>query len=261
MLILTALSELRMSMVQRRDPALLTRRHRTVGRVAAILEAAAIDDAGVRLSTLAELLDAPKSSVHGLLKGLVSVGYLTEVDGAYTLGPALHALLGATERPLLEEVAAGTMRKLRDEFDETVLLGYRMGDSIVYLAAEESRQLIKYVPRINTRRPVLFTSMGKIYLAELDRVDREAYVAKRVTNQRRRKALLTQLDEVARTGIAVNRNETEPGLSGVGAAIRERDELIACLSVSGPSDRLIPLLPRLSKAVKAAAGRVSAQLP
>jgi DNA-binding IclR family transcriptional regulator len=248
-------------MTQRRDPALLTRRHRTVGRVAAILEAAAVGDGGVRLSTLAGMLDAPKSSVHGLLKGLVSVGYLAELDGSYTLGPAIHALLGAAESPSLAELATGPMRDLRDEFDETVMLGHRMGDSIVYVAAVESRQFIKYSARLHVRRPVLPTSMGKIYLAELEHADLQAYLDERGTNLRGRKALIAQLNEVAATGVAVNRNETVPGLCGVAAGIREQGELVACISVAGPSDRLIPQLRRLSKAVKAAADRVTAQLP
>ncbi|GAB3449372.1 IclR family transcriptional regulator [Actinophytocola sediminis] len=231
-----------------------------MGRIAAILEAAAADE-GIRLSALASMLDAPKSSVHGLLKGLVSVGYLAEVDGGYSLGPAIQVLLGQVERPLLEEVAAGTMRDLRDEFDETVLLGHRMGDSIVYLSSVESHQLIKYVARLNTRRPVLPTSMGKIYLAELDPADLNSYLADRIPNARRRRELAVQLAEVAATGVAVNRNETVPGLTGVAAGIRERDELVACLSIVGPSDRLLPQLKRVRKAARAAADRITAQLP
>ncbi|HEX2131121.1 MAG TPA: IclR family transcriptional regulator C-terminal domain-containing protein [Actinophytocola sp.] len=246
--------------MRRRDPALLTRRHRTVGRIAAILEAAAADD-GVRLSTLATMLDAPKSSIHGLLKGLVSVGYLAESGDGYSLGPAIQVLLGSGERPLLEEVAAGAMRGLRDQFDETVLLGHRMGDSIVYLSAVESHHPVKYVARLNTRRPVLPTSMGKIYLAELGQDDLAAYLTERIQNTRRRKALTAQLAEVATTGVAVNRDESVPGLTGVAAGIRERDELVACVSVAGPSDRLIPRLEQLTRAVKATADRVTAQLP
>lgn len=247
-------------MAQRRDPALLTRRHRTVGRIAAILEAAAADD-GVRLSTLVTMLDAPKSSIHSLLKGLVSVGYLAETDGGYSLGPEIQVLLGSAGLPRLEEVAASTMRDLRDEFDETVLLGHRMGDSIVYLSAVESRQLIKYVARLNTRRPLLPTSMGKVYLAEFGTADLDAYLAERVPNARRRRELTSQLAEVAATGVAINQDETVLGVTGVSAGIRESGELVACIGIAGPSDRLGSQLKKLTKAVRTAADRVTAQLP
>lgn len=247
-------------MAQRRDAALLTRRHRTVGRIAAILEAAAADD-GVRLSTLATMLDAPKSSIHGLLKGLVSVGYLAEDGGGYSLGPAIHVLLGESEQPLLAEVAGGTMRGLRDEFDETVLLGHRMGDSIVCIASAESSQPVRCTTRLNTRYTVLPNSMGKIYLAELDKPDLDRYLADRVSSASQRKAVIEQLAKVAATGISINRNEAVPGLTATAAGIRERGELVACLSIAGPSDRVIPRLDELSPAVKVAADRVSALLP
>lgn len=247
-------------MAQRRDPALLTRRHRTVGRIAAILEAAAAEN-GVRLSTLAAMLDAPKSSIHGLLKGLVSVGYLAETDGGYSLGPALGALLGTAERPVLEEVAASTMRELRDEFNETVMLGHRMGDSIVYLSAVESRQLVMYVPWLNVRRPVLPTSMGKVYLAELGPADLASYLAERVPSAQRRKEYTAQLAEVAARGVAINANETVSGVTGVAAGVREHGKLVACIAVAGPSERLGPQLKKVARTVRAAADRISAQLP
>lgn len=248
-------------MTQRRDPALLTRKHRTVGRIAAILEAAAAEPGGVRLSALAEMLDAPKSSVHGLLKGLVSVGYLAEVDGGYRPGPALHALLGVQESGSLAAAASGPMRSLLAEFDETVMLGHRMGDSVVYLTALESTQLVKYVARLNTRRPVLTTSMGKIYLADLPRADLDHYLQERVSSARRRRTIVAQLAEVAERGVAVSEGETVAGLTGIAAGIRERGELVACVSIAGPSDRLAPLLRRMAKSVPAAAERITEQLP
>lgn len=247
-------------MTQRRDPALLTRRHRTVGRIAAILEAAA-SDGGVRLSAMAAMLDAPKSSIHGLLKGLVSVGYLSENNGTYTLGPALVTLLGAAERPSLAEVAASTMVELRDQFDETVMLGHRMGDSIVYSSAVESRQMIMYVPRLHERRPVLPTSMGKVYLAELSAADLEKYLARRVRDEERREFYRQQLTQVAERGVAINQNETVPGVTGVASGIRERGELVGCIAVAGPSDRLGAQLDEIATAVRTAAQRITDKLP
>jgi DNA-binding IclR family transcriptional regulator len=245
-----------------RRGALLAHGHRTVDRVAAILEAAAAGPQGsVRLSTLAETLGAPKSSLHGLVQGLLAVGYLVERQGAYSLGPGIHTLLGHAQRPTLGELAQGPMEDLAAQFDETVMLGHRVGDSIVYLAAVESRQLIRYSPALGQRRPVLPTSMGKIYVAELPDEDLQSYLTTRVDNRRRRKALAMELDEIRQTGVAINRNETLPGLCGVAAGVRERGELVACLSVVGPSDRLVPNLKRVTKAVRAAANQVRAQLP
>jgi DNA-binding IclR family transcriptional regulator len=238
-----------------------TNGHRTVDRVAAILEAAASNpDPGVRLATLAELLDAPKSSLHGLVKGLVAVGYLTERSGAYKLGPGLHALLGSAERPSVSEVARPVMQRLRDRFDETVMVGQLIGGHVVYIAGMESRQPIRYSPMLNQRRPVLPTSMGKIFVAELDERPRRAHVERFTSNQRRRRALRTELAEVRRTDVAINRNETLPGLCGVAVALRSQGTLVACLSVVGPTERMDPRMKQIQRAIKAAGKDVSTQL-
>lgn len=235
--------------------------HRTVDRVAAILEAAASSPAeGVRLKMLAELLDAPKSSVHGLVKGLLAVGYLSERSGAYTLGPGLHALLGAAERPPLGEVARPAMQRLLDRFDETVMVGQLIGSNVVYVAGLESRQLIRYSPALNERRPVLPTSMGKVFVAELPEQPRRAYVEGLTENRRRQRTLLAELEETRQTGLAVNRNETLPGLCGVAAGLRSQGTLVACLSVVGPTERLAPRMKQIQRALKAAADEISAEL-
>jgi len=50
----------------------------------AILEHVLASDAdGVRLLDLSAAIDAPKSSVHGLAKGLVATGYFREERGRY----------------------------------------------------------------------------------------------------------------------------------------------------------------------------------
>jgi DNA-binding IclR family transcriptional regulator len=235
--------------------------HRTVDRIAAILEAAAnAPEGGVRLKTLAELLDAPKSSVHGLVKGLLAVGYLAERPDGYVLGPGLHALLGAVERPSISEVARPAMESLRDRFDETVMVGQLIGGHVVYIAGIESRQLIRYSPMLNQRRPVLPTSMGKIFVAELEETARRRHVESFTDNRRRRSALLAELDEIRETGVAVNRNETLPGLCGVAVGLRSQGTLVACLSVVGPTERLAPKLKQIQRSTKLTADEISAQL-
>lgn len=231
-----------------------------MSRVAEILEAAAAGPDGVRLTALAQALDAPKSSIHGLLRGLVSVGYLVERNGKFTIGPAMHALLGASERPTLPELAHDTMVRLSEQFGETVMLGHRMGDSIVYLSAVESRHLIKYSAQLGQRRPVYPTSMGKIYLSELDAPELSRYLESHLRTRKRRAAALDELTEVRRAGVAVNNNETLPGLFGAAAGIRERGELVACLSIVGPTERMGPQLRRITKAVRTSAGHVTAML-
>jgi DNA-binding IclR family transcriptional regulator len=69
--------------------------HRTVDRVTHILEQI-VYKPGMTFAELARALDAPKSSVHGFLGGLLAKGWLYEADRRYYLGPAVYGLTMAS---------------------------------------------------------------------------------------------------------------------------------------------------------------------
>jgi DNA-binding IclR family transcriptional regulator len=185
--------------------------HRGVARVAAILEAVRSAEAGLRLSDLAARLGAPKTSIRDLLRGLVDVGYLTERDGAYRVGPGLAVLLGRTGPQLVVEVAHPALEELTRETGETAMLGLRVGGDIVYIDQVEAPQTVRYSAPLHVRRPLLHTSMGKIHLAYLDPSARERLLRASLTDDAHTTALhdlAGQLQEVRSSGVAYNRGES-----------------------------------------------------
>ncbi|MEV0263759.1 IclR family transcriptional regulator [Streptomyces sp. NPDC050617] len=233
--------------------------HRTVTRVTTILETAAASD-GIRLAALCAVLDAPKSSVHGLVQGLVATGYLAERDSGYVLGPAAGALLGAV-RPALADLARPAMERLLREFDETVMLGEPVGDSIVYVQVLESTQVIRYSAPLRTRRPLYPTSTGKVALAHRDTARRNAYLRARLPDERRRARAREELAAVVAEGVAFNRGETLPDVSATAAGVfAGGGRLVACLAVAGPTPRTAERLDTVADAVRAAAKELSATL-
>jgi DNA-binding IclR family transcriptional regulator len=216
-------------------------RHRTIDRVAAILEAAAGDaERGITLASITRDLEAPKSSIHGLISGLLSVGYLVERDGRYFIGPGLGVLLGASEERTLRDAARPELRRLNQETEETVLLGIRVGNSVVYTDQIESRHPIRYAAPTHERRPMLTTSLGKIYLAEMD--DRQV---RRIAQSQPTDppvdldALLSELAEVRRRGFAINHPPMQDGITALSAGIRDhRGKLVAGIAVRGPTFRM-----------------------
>src|SRR5699024_3969969 len=138
--------------------------HRTVSRIVSILEFTAQAGSGVRMSEIVKELEAPRSSVHGLVHGLVAAGYLHATDsGQYTLGAAIGALV--TERSAGDTAIRAAMEGLNLEFDETVAFVAIAGDSIVTIDAIESSMAIRYNPTIGLRRPLYPTSAGKCFLS------------------------------------------------------------------------------------------------
>lgn len=210
--------------------------HRTASRVTGILELAAKSHRGVRLADLAHSLAAPRSSLHGIVKGLVATGYLVEDEGFYSLGPAVSALLTAP-RPALEVAAAPAMQALSAHFDETVMLSFRVGNAVVYIDVVESSQLIRYSAPVRMRRPLYPTSSGKCFLAYSDPDFRRDYLAGHVAPEELA-GVEDELAEVARTGVAVNQGATVPDVCGISAPIFEGASVAAVLAVAGPIARM-----------------------
>jgi DNA-binding IclR family transcriptional regulator len=60
--------------------------------------------------------------------------------------------------------------------------------------------------------------------------------------------------------VALNRGQTLPDVSGVGAPVMDNDRVLGVLCVAGQTTRLAELLPTIAAAVKAAAHEVSERL-
>lgn len=233
--------------------------HRTVSRVTAILESAAAHPDGVRLGTLVTTLDAPKSSVFGLVKGLVSTGYLVENGGSYHLGPALGNLLTA-ERPNLADAARPSLEQLRDTFGETAMIGTSVGDSVVYIAAAESQQLIRYSAPLRVRRPLYPPSAGKVLLSFWSPSRRDSYLRSIIDDPDKLAAARAELGQVHAEGFAINRGETLPDVSATARPIMVRGEVLAAMAVAGPTTRIAERLPEIADALAEATRTVAARL-
>lgn len=233
--------------------------HRTVTRVTTILELVASDPHGVGLGLLAGALDAPKSSIHALVRGLVATGYLREEDGVYTLGPAVTALL-APPRLSLAELARPAMESLHQRFDETVMLGTLVGRSVVYIDAIESTRLIRYSPPLRRRRPIYPTSSGKALLARMTPGRRDDLLRTAVGDERELAAARAEIEVAAREGVAINRGETVPDVSAVASTIDAGGPTRACLAIAGPTTRMADRLEECADAVRTAAGELARRL-
>lgn len=233
--------------------------HRTVSRVTTILERVAAAQTGVRLAELAAMLDAPRSSVHGMVKGLVATGYLHQEDSAYVTGPAAGALLMAAP-PTLDLTARPEMEKLHRQFDETVMLASQVGDSVVYTLRD----------RIDPRRPILRAAAHSATVISHQRREmhtrvpparmRENYLATHISEPEQRDLVRRELTEIAIAGVATNRSETEPDDSGVASPILIGDQLAAVMCVSGPTSRILSHLDEIALATKEAAHEISERM-
>lgn len=232
--------------------------HRTVSRVMAILEVViASEPGGVRLGDLSEAIGAPKSSIHGLAKGLVATGYLREEQNRYFQGPAVSTLLalGGHQVPTGYRHA---LEQLSRDWGETAILSMMVGDSAINVDLVEPEQVIRASPPLHQRNPLWPVSYGKCFLAFMDTKRRDAYIRRLVEDAGERQGIAEELDEIRATRISMNRGERFPELYGVASPIvlADRDVTMA-IGLAGPSARMGGRIDEMAEGVRAVAAELS----
>lgn len=237
-----------------RDPE-----HRTVSRVMSILELVVSHEPyGLRLADLAEAISAPKSSIHGLTRGLVATGYLREERGRYVQGAALAGLLSVGG----DQMPTGyhrTLEELSRRWDETAVIATTAGNSVINLDVVESTNVIRAHPPLRERRPMWPGSYGKCFLAHMEPKRQASYINQYTDDEDERAAILREIGEIRSTRVAFNTGETDPQLFGVASPILSADggTVNFCIGLAGPRARMPEDLSEIADSVRAAAESLS----
>ena len=156
--------------------------HRTVDRVTRILEEV-VYKPGMTFAELARALAAPKSSVHGFIRGLLAKGWLYEADHRFYLGPAVYGLTLASGHIRAGLVTQADLAGLHEETGLAVFLGVQAGDHLIYVAEAGSDVIASFEARSNIRRYSAGHGRGKALLAAKPDAEREAYLRRQNGNE------------------------------------------------------------------------------
>jgi DNA-binding IclR family transcriptional regulator len=245
----------------------------SVTRVIRILEALCASETPVSLAQLSRVLDAPKSSIASLLRGLAEADFVVATEGAYRLGPSAFglgsALLEARRRLQSSDLVREGMRRLVDRSGETVLFAVRDtdGETMTYVDVIESRNAIRFAVSVGDRRPLYVTSGGRVLLAAQSETDVRRYL-KRL--KPRRVTASTEVDKarlaeliatVRKEGVAQTVDQATDGVTGTAAAIHDAaGNVIGALIVAAPSSRIKERGPELVRLVREEATTISRSL-
>lgn len=238
-----------------------------IERMMSLLDALARHPGAVSLKLLAAETALHPSTAHRILAAMATAGFVERADpGTYRLGIRLLELGNVVKSRInIREVAMPAMQKLHLKLGESVNLGVRQGDDIVYVERTSSgRSSVRVVHLVGARAPLHVTAVGKLYLAEATTAELRDY-ARRTglpgftpTSLTSLNALEREIDKIRRHGVAFDNEEIEQGLRCIAAPIRdESSELVAGISVSAPADRHDP---DWSQLVRAAADEISAAI-
>lgn len=226
---------------------------RSADRALAIFEA--FEEAGrqLRLREIAAACNMPLSTCHGLVQTLLARGYLYSIGQSKELYPNRRLLTLAqnivARDPLLERISF-ELEKLRDRCGETVLLGKRQGDQVVYLLALEGNSSLRFTARPGDFRPLHASAIGKALLAEQPESELRDWLKrhplKRITERTITDpgALLADLKRGRNRGYFVARGENLQSLAAIAVPLHCHTEPLAIL-IAGPDHRITPVYGKL----------------
>ncbi|WP_322032009.1 IclR family transcriptional regulator [Paraburkholderia sp. J76] len=239
----------------------------TLLRGLAILEAAA---AGVRdLRSFGAVLGTTRSTTHRLVSSLVQARYLRQVQGGYLLGPKLIELgTIALEQMPLTAVARPHLQALADESLDTIHLGVRDGDDVLYIDKIPGQRGLEMRSRVGHRMPLASTGIGKAMMLDLaPQTWRDLFDASRRTlagvsfrpdHSLEPDTFLKRMATYSAGGYTFDLEENEISIRCVAAPVRDASgAIVAALSVASTipymplerMDELIPVVQREARAI------------
>jgi len=200
------------------------------------------------VTEMSRLLNTHKSSISRILRTLAAEGFVERnaLNGKYRLGLKLlelaNQVLGRYE---LRDLAASCMEALARETGEIVHLAVLDKADIVYLEKKGGGQTLTVATKVGGRNPAHASAMGKVLLSGLSPEGLDdvltwgslARLTPRTIIERER--LLKELQQVREQRLAVDDEESFPGIRCVAAPIQGAGgEVIAAVSVTVPKQRM-----------------------
>jgi IclR family acetate operon transcriptional repressor len=150
-----------------------------IDRIIDIFEAFQSSQRPLSLTELAEAANLPKSTCHAIVSTLKSRGYMYSMVRPRALYPTkrMHDVAREIlERDPFIERATPLLERLRDTSRETVILGKRQDDAVVYLEVIEGLHPIRYTAKPGDIKPMHSSAIGKALLGSLKEVELRSWV-------------------------------------------------------------------------------------
>jgi len=229
--------------------------------------------ARMTLSEIAVLSDLSRGTTRRLLLTLVEIGYVG-VDGKFFfLRPQLLEL-GYTYLSTLSfnDIVQKHLNLISDQLHESASASVLVFPDVVYVARASINRLMTIGLSVGSKLPALYTSMGRVMLAQLPKNELENHLAGLKLNPPTAQSIKTlammrkELEKVRRDGYCILDQELETGLRSIGVAIGSHiNGTYAAINVSVPASRIsiedlkekiCPLLQSTAKEINKELGNV-----
>jgi len=229
-----------------------------------ILEIIGNNSNPLTINQLSKLSGTPLSSLYRIINTLTEAGFVSKdtVTRTYSLGLKLLYLGNQVKHQLpLVKIVKPFLEELTEKTGETSNLVVEEGGEAVYVERVDSLNPLRITHMIGKKAPLHATGVGKCLLAwentqEIIRIMNKTGMPRLTSNTiTNLNTLLEELQIVRERRYALDLEECEAGIYCISAPIFLGEEVIAAISISGPSVRLTEekiqeYIPLLSKAAQ-----------
>jgi DNA-binding IclR family transcriptional regulator len=243
---------------------------RTAARALDVLLCFNSETPSLTMTEISKKLKLNKSTVHRLLATLEEKRFVRRdpETGVYRLGFLILKMANLCLEDInIRHITSPYMRRLLQEFEETVDLAVLDGDEVFFVDSMESPKRIKLTALPGQHLPAYNTASGKAMLAFLPTEEAIRIYKKYNPNLESAKdpAMLAFLDDLQSTrerGYAFDFEALEAGIQAVAAPILGmNNKPIASLAIAGPAYRLeTSLLDVMGKRLVSTAQEISTKI-
>ena len=210
-----------------------------------VLEAFRAAGQPLSLSEISRRAQIPLSTCHSVVRALEQRGFLYYLSGheayptraLWDLAREINSNDPTTKRfaPVLGALSSAT--------NETVILGTRQDDKILYLLVVESTQTIRYSSTVGEFKPLHSSAIGKAVLGSMNEKDLDAWLSTHVLPRATHRTI-TESQEIKADlalsrarGCFITRGENVLDVMAVAAPI-QLGSMIFGVAVAGPLNRM-----------------------
>jgi DNA-binding IclR family transcriptional regulator len=202
------------------------------------------DQLGV--TEVAEELNMTKASAYSHLSTLRDEGFVIKKDGKYQLGlKFIEIAHDLRRREEIFDIVEKEVENIAENSGELALFTMEEQHEGICMYIASGSKAVETELHVGYRNELYHTAVGKAILAFKPQDEIEKFIQETELRALTKNTitdpdeLREELREIREEGIAYNRGETIPGLTGIGAPIQMLDdEVSGAISVVGPSSRM-----------------------
>ncbi|AXI46730.1 IclR family transcriptional regulator [Sulfitobacter sp. SK012] len=224
-----------------------------IARAADVLRALKLDQSGLSLGQISDIVALPRSTVQRIV-GALQAERLVIADPSgrgFRLGPEVSALAEATRYNIVETCRLLLM-ELTQDTGETADLSVMRGAGMIFLDQVPGTHRLRTVSSVGEVFPLTTTANGKACLAMLEPAKAEQLI-KDEWDRRGMEGDLVRfmgtLGLVRDIGLAFDLDQHTPGISAIGFAFRDYAGDVHAISVPVPTTRFEAIRPKVETAL------------